>query len=95
MWMCSACNILVQDVGALYKLENFGREINCSLTTLFDAKIRVLSMSTGVHGSQVKYPASSSRSRSSGIYHKVLLAKNKSTNDLKKSHVLSLSLSFI
>ncbi|XP_035712586.1 corticotropin-releasing factor-binding protein isoform X2 [Folsomia candida] len=41
------CNILVQDLEAVYKLENFGRRSNCSLTTLFDAKVRVLWMSAG------------------------------------------------
>ncbi|CAG7819250.1 unnamed protein product [Allacma fusca] len=43
------CNILVQDTEGAYTLENYGRHVNCTLTTLFDAKVRILYMSTGQH----------------------------------------------
>ncbi|OXA46805.1 Corticotropin-releasing factor-binding protein [Folsomia candida] len=59
-------------IRAVYKLENFGRRSNCSLTTLFDAKVRVLWMSAGEMAttSQVKYPSPHRRVVSSARYHK-------------------------
>lgn len=56
LWfLFSACNILVQDTEGAYTLDNHGRDMNCSLTTLFDAKIRMMYVNVGQHGAKVKY----------------------------------------
>ncbi|XP_071449380.1 corticotropin-releasing factor-binding protein [Hetaerina americana] len=41
------CNILVEGTSDVYTLRNYGRAVNCSLATLFPARLRVLSLSVG------------------------------------------------
>ncbi|ODN06056.1 Corticotropin-releasing factor-binding protein [Orchesella cincta] len=63
------CNVLVQDTEGIFTLENYGRNVNCSVMTIFDAKIRIMYMNTGLHRSGVKTFSHSPRLQK-GIYHK-------------------------
>ncbi|KAF4526472.1 hypothetical protein B566_EDAN015134 [Ephemera danica] len=43
-----ACNILLEGSADVYTLRNYGKPVNCSLATLFPAKVTVLSLSVGM-----------------------------------------------
>lgn len=66
----SACNILVQDIEGVFTLENYGRNVNCSLMTIFYSKIRLMYLSSGVHHRTTVRTFSHPRVQS-GINHKV------------------------
>lgn len=42
-----ACNILVQDIDALYQLANYGHNRNCSISALFPAVVSVANLKIG------------------------------------------------
>jgi hypothetical protein len=44
----AACNILVEGTADVYTLRNYGKHVNCSVTTLFPARVKVLSLSVGL-----------------------------------------------
>lgn len=44
----AACNILLEGTSEVYTVRNYGRRSNCSLTALFPANVRVLSLSVGL-----------------------------------------------
>ncbi|XP_075231482.1 corticotropin-releasing factor-binding protein [Lycorma delicatula] len=42
------CNILIEGTSDVYTLRNYGKHVNCSLTTLYPAKVKVLSLGVGL-----------------------------------------------
>ncbi|XP_023709298.1 corticotropin-releasing factor-binding protein isoform X2 [Cryptotermes secundus] len=42
------CNILLEGTADVYTLRNYGKHVNCSVTTLFPAKVKVLSLNVGL-----------------------------------------------
>ncbi|XP_049770633.1 corticotropin-releasing factor-binding protein [Schistocerca cancellata] len=52
------CNILLEGVSDVYTLRNYGRRVNCTLSTLFPASLKVLSLSVGLAGAGSKRSAS-------------------------------------
>ncbi|KAK7865767.1 hypothetical protein R5R35_002095 [Gryllus longicercus] len=42
------CNILLEGTSDVYTLRNYGKHVNCSLTTLFPANVKVLQLSVGM-----------------------------------------------
>lgn len=44
----SACNTMVQDTEDIFTLRNYGKMVNCSITTLFPAAVRIAALSVGV-----------------------------------------------
>lgn len=42
------CNILIEGTADVYTLRNYGKHINCSLTTLYPAQVKVLSLGVGM-----------------------------------------------
>jgi hypothetical protein len=43
-----ACNILLEGTADVYMLRNYGKHVNCSVTALFAAKVKVLGLSVGL-----------------------------------------------
>lgn len=43
----SACNVLVQETAAVYKMSNFGHARNCTLSALFPAAISLANLRIG------------------------------------------------
>ncbi|CAG2065703.1 unnamed protein product, partial [Timema podura] len=46
------CNILLEGSADIYTVRNYGKRVNCSLTTLYPANIKVLSLSVGLASSK-------------------------------------------
>ncbi|GLV42103.1 uncharacterized protein CBL_04938 [Carabus blaptoides fortunei] len=44
------CNVLLQDTEGVYTLRNYGKRVNCSISAIFPAAARVLSISVGLVG---------------------------------------------
>ncbi|RZF47930.1 hypothetical protein LSTR_LSTR008734 [Laodelphax striatellus] len=42
------CNILIEGTADVYTLRNYGKHVNCSLTTLYPAHVKVLSLGVGL-----------------------------------------------
>ncbi|XP_050421765.1 corticotropin-releasing factor-binding protein [Adelges cooleyi] len=50
------CNILIQGMNEVYTLRNYGKQVNCSLTTLYPAEVKILSLGVGLgHGQKRNY----------------------------------------
>ncbi|KAJ9601113.1 hypothetical protein L9F63_000692, partial [Diploptera punctata] len=47
-----ACNILLEGTSDVYTLRNYGKRVNCSLTTLYPASVKVLSLNVGLANSK-------------------------------------------
>ncbi|KAL1452440.1 hypothetical protein WDU94_006673 [Cyamophila willieti] len=52
--MKSPCNILLEGLSDVYTLRNYGKNVNCSLTTLYPAQVKVLSLGVGLSNSKTK-----------------------------------------
>ncbi|KAI5699061.1 hypothetical protein M8J75_015842 [Diaphorina citri] len=48
------CNILLEGLSDVYTLRNYGKSVNCSLTTLYPAQVKVLSLGVGLSNSKIK-----------------------------------------
>uniref|UniRef100_A0A8D8V560 Corticotropin-releasing factor-binding protein n=1 Tax=Cacopsylla melanoneura TaxID=428564 RepID=A0A8D8V560_9HEMI len=48
------CNILLEGLSDVYTLRNYGKNVNCSLTTLYPAQVKVLSLGVGLSNSKTK-----------------------------------------
>ncbi|VVC40172.1 Hypothetical protein CINCED_3A011171 [Cinara cedri] len=42
------CNILLEGLTDVYTLRNYGKHVNCSLTTLYPAQVKILSLGVGL-----------------------------------------------
>jgi len=42
-----ACNVLIQDTAAMYKMTNFGQARNCTISALFPAVVSLASLRIG------------------------------------------------
>ncbi|XP_050542836.1 corticotropin-releasing factor-binding protein [Daktulosphaira vitifoliae] len=50
------CNILLTGLVDVYTLRNYGKQVNCSLTTLYPAQVKILSLGVGLgHGQKRNY----------------------------------------
>lgn len=46
-----ACNILMAGLTEVYTLRNYGKPVNCSLTMLYPAQVKILALGVGLeHG---------------------------------------------
>jgi hypothetical protein len=43
-----ACNMLLEGISDVYTLRNYGKSMNCSLASLYPARVTVLSLSVGM-----------------------------------------------
>jgi hypothetical protein len=50
----SACNILLEGTADVYTLRNYRKRVNCSLTTLYPASVKVLSLNVGLQDVEVE-----------------------------------------
>lgn len=48
------CNILLEGLSDVYTLRNYGKNVNCSLTTLYPAQVKVLSLGVGLSNGKSK-----------------------------------------
>jgi hypothetical protein len=46
--LSAACNILLEGTVDVYTVRNYGKQVNCSLTALYGAHVKVLSLSVGL-----------------------------------------------
>jgi len=85
----SACNILLEGTADVYTLRNYRKRVNCSLTALYPASVKVLSLNVGLQDVEVE----------TGTVHKVsyilmLTGRDCSSNSTvltvdKEGHTLS------
>ncbi|KAJ8866289.1 hypothetical protein PR048_032132 [Dryococelus australis] len=47
-----SCNILLEGAADVYTLRNYGKRVNCSLTSLYPASVKVLSLGVGLASGQ-------------------------------------------
>lgn len=70
------CNILVEGTSYVYTLNNYGRKINCSVTTLFPASVSLVAIDVGstesnpMSRSSSRHHLMTHRSASGGVVHK-------------------------
>jgi len=50
----SACNILLEGTADVYTLRNYRKRVKCSLTTLYPASVKVLSLNVGLQDVEVE-----------------------------------------
>ncbi|GFG28956.1 hypothetical protein Cfor_00358, partial [Coptotermes formosanus] len=50
----AACNILLEGKADVYTLRNYRKRVNCSLTTLYPASMKVLSLNVGLQDVEVE-----------------------------------------
>jgi hypothetical protein len=50
----AACNILLEGKADVYTLRNYRKRVNCSLTTLYPASVKVLSLNVGLQDVEVE-----------------------------------------
>lgn len=64
---CIACNILLEGLTDVYTLRNYGKHVNCSLTTLNPAQVKILSLGVGLGKEQKR----TLTEQETGTIHKV------------------------
>jgi len=62
-----ACNILLADITEVYTLRNYGKPVNCSLTMLYPAQVKILALGVGLGHEQKR----TLTERETGTIHKV------------------------
>lgn len=77
---CLACNILLQGLTDVYTLRNYGKPVNCSLTTLYPAQVKILALGVGLGHGQKRTPSE----RETGTIHKVSLSFSFSFSFVKR-----------